>query len=307
MSSAANIIEKTIPVTANVTLGVTLLLVGIVTYYVIPLALLPLSPWYGLLLIPAVLTTTTNWSLIHEAIHGHFSESPALNDGFGRLSGVLFGAPFETLKFGHLLHHTINGMTDDRPEYYDPTKQSRTAASVIFYPRLLFGLYAIEVVGAFACLLPRAVLERLVRLFPSEGGDVRAARYLLEPARLWAIRVDAAFAIALMALAFWCYGRYWPMLALAIFARGFLISFADNGYHYGAPLGQGQRSAYNLRLAGSSAILHFNLHQTHHRHPNLPWNALPDAFAADGDAYDAPYFRTMLKQLGGPVDYSTKN
>ncbi|HEY1709117.1 MAG TPA: fatty acid desaturase [Rhizomicrobium sp.] len=293
-----------IPVAANMALAAFLWAVGLFVYFGVP-ALLPLSPWFALLLVPAVLTTTTNWALMHEAIHGHFNRSARVNDAFGRISGILFGAPYETLKFGHLLHHSINGTPDDRPDYYDSAKQSRLAAALVFYPRLMFGLYAVEAIGAFACLLPRSVLKKLTALFPGETGEERATRYLLEPRRLRAMRFDALATIALMALAFWCYGHFWPLLALAILSRGVLISFADNGYHYAAPLGQGARAAYNLRLPGGAAILHFNLHQVHHRHPNLPWSALPQAFAADADRYDGRYFATMASQLKGPVDYTT--
>jgi fatty acid desaturase len=245
---------------------------------------------------------------MHEAIHNNFHPDGRINNAFGRINGILFGAPYETLKFGHLLHHSINGTPPDRPEYFEPAKQSRLAASLIFYPRLMFGLYAVEVIGAFAVFLPRSFLQKkLTPLFPSESGEDRATRYLLDPRRLTQIRIDAAITIALIALALWCYGAAWPLLALAILARGVLISFADNGYHYEAPIGQGARAAYNLRLAGGAAILNFNLHQVHHRHPNLPWRALPAAFADDQDTYDGKYFRTMARQLRGPVDYSTLN
>jgi len=294
-----------IPVAANTALAAFLWAVNLCVYYVIPLALIPLSPWYALLLIPAILTTTTNWSLMHEAIHSHFNPSALINDAFGRISGILFGAPYETLKFGHLLHHSINGTPPDRPEYFDPTKQSRAIATLIFFPRLLFGLYAVELIGAFYVLLPRRMLIPITKAFPGDSGPERAERYLLEPSRLNSIRVDAVLTIALMALAFWCYGAAnWWMLALAILARGMLISFADNGYHYEAPLGRDARAAYNLKSGFGIAILHFNLHQVHHRHPNLPWNALPGAFANDADTYDGPYLRTMARQLRGPVDYS---
>jgi fatty acid desaturase len=291
---------------ANAVLALVLWATGLFVYYALPLALLPLSPWFALLLIPAILTTTTNWSLMHEAIHSHFHPDARINNGFGRISGILFGAPWETLKFGHLLHHSINGTPPDRPEYFEPQRQSRFAANAIFYPRLLFGLYAVEVIGAFFCLLPRSILAKVTPLFPGEIGPQRAERHLLQPDRLAHIRLDALLTIAAMVLAFWCYGAAWPLLLAAVFARGVLISFADNGYHYAAPIGAGARAAYNLRLPGGAAILNFNLHQVHHRHPTLPWNQLPRAFAADADTYDGPYFRTMARQLRGPIDYSLK-
>lgn len=305
MGTAGETLDRTIPVTANAAIAALLWATGLFVYYALPLALLPLSPWYALLLIPAIASTTTNWALMHEAIHGHFNGNPRINEAFGRISGILFGAPYETLKFGHLLHHSINGTPPDRPEYFEPQKQSRLTASLIFYPRLLFGLYAVEVIGAVYCLLPRRALMPITKAFPGDIGPQRAERHLLAPQRLTQIRIDALATIAALALAFWCYGAAWPLLLAAVFARGMLISFADNGYHYAAPIGQGARAAYNLRLGGGAAILNFNLHQVHHRHPNLPWTHLPKAFAADADTYDGPYFRTMAKQLKGPIDYAT--
>lgn len=267
--------------------------------YLIPM-LLPAHPWAGLLLIPCILTTTTNWSLIHEAVHGQFNPDPRINQAFGRLAGILFGAPFETLRYGHLLHHTINGTLPDRPEYADLDAPWWKRA-LLFYPRLCFGLYLTELLASLACLLPRSVLVRATSIFPGEDGAVRAERYLLKPERLREIRIDGALALLLLGGAFWSYGTYWPLLVLALVVRGFLISVADNGYHYGAPVGRSVRAAYNLHLSFGALILNFNLHEVHHRNPTLPWIALPDAFVADRDHYDDGYFSMMGRQFKGPL------
>jgi fatty acid desaturase len=292
--------DAAIPVRLNVFLVLLFLGIGLFQLFVLPAFLLGRSAWWALLLVPCVLSTTANWSLIHEAIHRLLAPSFRVNELCGRALAVFFGAPFETLRFPHLLHHHLNGAVADRPEHYAPSERTPMAAARHYYPNLVIGIYTAEITVTFACLLPRPVLHRMVRLLPT-ASDMRAESYLLKPERLTRMRFDAVAAIALYAFAFLCYGAWWPLLALALAARCVLVSVADNGYHYGAPLDAGPRSAYNLELPFAAAILNFNLHRTHHLHPALPWTALPSAFAADRDGYDHGYFSAMLRQFRGPI------
>ena len=283
-------------------LVMALLCLGTFQLFVLPRVLLPVSPWWGLLLIPCVLSTTTNWSLIHEAIHRLLSPDHRLNDAFGRVLAAFFGSPFELLRFPHLEHHRLNGTVADRPEHYECARLTRGEARLRYYPKLVVGIYMAELAGTLICLMPDFVLRRVVRLFPKANeDDDRAETYLLQPGRLAQFRFDACCVIVLYAAAFLCYGPYWPFLALSIVARGVIVSIADNSYHYGAPLGAGPRSAYNLKLPGGAAVLHFNLHRVHHLHPTLPWSGLPAAFEADADKYDVGYASAMLRQFRGPI------
>jgi fatty acid desaturase len=246
--------------------------------------------------------TTTNWSLIHEAIHSLLAPSQKTNDLYGRALSILFGAPFFLLRYPHLQHHRINGTIEDRPEYYDSAKRSRWVAAIRYYLNLLFGIYAVEIAGTFLCLTPRSVLRRVAQLFPkAHPADNSAELFLLKPERLAQIRFDAVLVLLFYATSFWLYGRYWWLLALALAARGILVSVADNSYHYGASLGSGPRSAYNFRFPLGAGILHFNLHRIHHMHPALPWIGLPAAFAADKDRHDIGYVSAMLVQFRGPI------
>ena len=291
-----------IPIRLNMALVATFVAIGVFQLLLLPEMLLHFGLWWALLLVPCVLATTTNWALIHEAIHRLLAPDLRLNDFCGRSLAIVFGAPFESLRFPHLLHHHLNGTVADRPEHYEDTRQSRVSAVLRYYPSLLMGIYAVEVAGTIACLFPRPVLVHIVRRLPkAHDGDTRAEVYLLQPERLRQLRTDACAAIALYALAFWLYGASWPLLALSILARGALVSVADNSYHYGATLGAGARSAYNLRFRAGAGILHFNLHRVHHLHPTLPWSALPEAFEADNDQHDIGYASAMLRQFRGPI------
>jgi fatty acid desaturase len=264
-----------------------------------PLALTALLP---------VLAIVPHWAAIHEAVHGHLLPDRRANEAAGRLLAILFLAPFAALRFGHLSHHALNARATERPELYDPKSTSRLKAALAFYPRLLGGLYLFELASGPLSLLPRRVLRPIVRRVFYEGSpearDIpeRAERRLLEPAVLRAIRVDALLVLALLALSFALYGEAWPVLALALLGRAFLVSLMDNAPHYGGPLadpGQG----YDLRAPRllSLLVLHTNLHGTHHRHPGLPWTALPAAHAADGGRFDGHYLLRPWRQLAGPI------
>jgi fatty acid desaturase len=291
-----------IPWRLNIVLVGIIAALQCVQLFVLPLWLLPADGWWALVLFACVLSTTTNWSLIHEAIHRLLAPSTRANETYGRLLAILFGAPLEILRFAHLLHHQLNGTAADRPEHFETARTSRARAAIRYYPYLVFGIYGAEIAGTIASLMPRSALERMTCLFPAEhGADTRAAAYLLQPKRLLELRFDASAVILIYGFSFWCYGRFWPLLALSIVARGILVSVADNSYHYGAPMAAGAGSAHNLKFSFGSGILHFNLHRIHHAHPNLPWIRLPDAFHADGEQYDGGYVSALLRQFRGPV------
>lgn len=270
------------------------------------------GPWSWWLIPVFVLATISHWALIHEAVHGHLHRSRGVNEAVGRLLSILFLAPFDGLRFGHLSHHALNARAVDRPELYDPARRSRAAATVQYYFRLLCGLYLVEVASGPLSLLPRRMLRPVVRgLFyegEPEAGPMadRAERVLLAPATLRRLRVDALVILMLISLAFWVHGSAWPVLVGAILGRAFVVSLMDNAPHYqGALADPGQ--GYDLRAPGPLAplVLNTNLHGTHHRHPYLPWHALPEAFRRDGGTYAGSYLLRPWRQLRGPVPLDT--
>lgn len=266
------------------------------------------GPWSWWLVPVFVLATIPHWALIHEAVHGHLHRSRRVNEAAGRLLSILFLAPFDGLRFGHLSHHALNARAVERPELYDPARRSRATATLEYYLRLLCGLYLAEVASVPLSLLPRRMLRPVVRRVFYEGepeaGPMadRAERVLLAPATLRRLRTDALAILALVGLASWTYGPGWPVLLVAILGRGFVLSLMDNAPHYRGELadpGQG----YDLHAPEplASLVLNTNLHGTHHRHPNLPWNALPKAFRRDGGSYAGSYLLRPWRQLRGPV------
>lgn len=292
---------------ANLTLAGVLVLLMLFQYFALPLWLLSRDAAWGWLL-PIALTTTTYWALVHEAFHGTLHPDPRVNTRLGRLLAVLFAAPYWPLRFGHLSHHALNGKPSDRPDLYDPGRCSPARARFLFYLRLFIALYAVELAASFLSFLPRRRLERVIRSIYYEGNpDARrlpdlAVKHLMERRRMRQVRVDGALIWVVLIGAFACYGWNGWMLLLALLGRGFLISFMDNALHYGGPVADVQQ-AYNgwlPRWAGP-LVLNFNLHRTHHVHPNLPWTALPRAFADGKQVFHGHFLALPLRQLRGPI------
>lgn len=302
--------DADIPTAVNAGLATLVIGANLACGLVLPLVLLPASPYWLLLLVPFTALTVAHWGLIHEAVHGHLHPGRRANEALGRVLGILFGGSFAVLRFGHLSHHSLNSRPSDRPELYDPAAVPRPRATVVYYLRLLWGIYLAETLSALACFLPRRPLARLVRRLFYEGNEdargmaERAERQLLGPRQLARIRLDSGLALAWLALCLALYGSAFWAYGLAIVGRGLVVSFMDNAPHYGGEVedpGQGYDMAAP-RLA-APLIMNTNLHGTHHRHPNLPWTALPAAHAAAGTGYAGSYFAVPLRQLKGPIPH----
>ena len=296
-----------IPVKANVAISAGLIALSLLLYVGIPLWILPTSPWlaFGLAAM-IVLATTTFWAIIHEAIHAKIHPSSRWNDAMGRILCIFFGSPFQLLRFGHLMHHKFNRSPIDRSEVVELDAVRSRAGSLNYYVKLLAGLYLLELIASPLSLGSKRIFSKIVMgAFGAEAPDGRTMRVaaqaqILENPGYRRIQLDGLIVTLLLAASFWLYGRYWWLLALALLARGFLISFFDNAYHYGNPLDE-ELASYNLRLPklAEKFILNFNMHATHHRYPRMPWSVMPAMFARDGEIYHHGYFSAANRQLNG--------
>ncbi|MEX2298498.1 MAG: fatty acid desaturase [Dongiaceae bacterium] len=283
-------------------------LATLVAFLALPLWLLPLDPWWGLVLIPIALMSNSFWALHHEAIHGNFHGDRRINNRAGRVMAILLGSSFRVLQFAHLMHHRYNRYRLDRPDIYQPQEGSYALAKLRYLSELFLLLYLSEVAVPLLCLLPKAGVRRIldfVYRHPDPAvREVRtiADRVFLRDRSLAEIRVDAVLVILVAAIAFVLYGPWWPMLLAFLVARGILISFLDNVYHFATPLDRVD-FAMNLRLPAPLrlAFLNMNMHRVHHHNTSLPWWQLPQHFRSTGDWFDAGLARTALFQLTGPV------
>jgi fatty acid desaturase len=296
-------IEKGLPVALNVSLAFFHTAIHLYQFFVLPLWLLPGNPAWGWTLLPLAFLNNPFWSLLHEAIHDLFHPRRKVNAWFGRFMAICFGAPFCVLRLSHLLHHKLNRLPVEGTEYYDKTKSTKAAAAPGYYFQVLLGLYLVELWSSLFFLLPRAWLKSFKERFiaPQSVSGILMQNWLGAGA-LREIRCDGLLTLGLLSLSFYCYGERWPLLLAMLAARGLLISFLDNVYHYETPVGE-VFYARNLSLNGPLArlLLHFNLHGIHHLNPAIPWIDLPKAFRAQAGKFEGGYFSAALRQLRGPI------
>ena len=301
--------EKELPEKTNLALAAGFAAVQLFQYFVLPLVLLPHSPWWGLLIAPAALLTLPMWALMHEAVHGILLHGRARNDIVGRGLFILFGSPLFFLRFGHLMHHRFNRRPVDLDDGCDPAKECGAARTLGYYFKLFGGTYLQELFIPVLFWLPkRAVAKALNAFLSSDEASYAQVRehaevqLLGDPAALRALRIDTAAIALLFVLAFAAYGAVWWMLASALLLRGFFVSFFDNLYHYGTPTGDRRYALYPATPAWLQRYLfNFNLHYMHHRYPNVPWHRLPALVATDGRRPDMGYGEALLRQIRGPI------
>jgi fatty acid desaturase len=238
-----------------------------------------LTPWLAVPLLAVLIAQHS--SLQHETIHGHPTPHRWLNDAlvFPAL-GLL--VPYDRFRAQHLAHHHDPSLTDpyDDPEsnYLDPAVWSRL-------PRPLRGVLALN-----NTLLGRMVVGPVLGLVWLYRGDFAAWRRG-EPG------IAAAYRRHLLAvtpvLAWLALAGTLPLAAYALAAWGGLAllrirTFLEHQAHERAAA----RSVI-IEDRGPLALLFLNnnFHAVHHAHPNLPWYALPAAYAARRE--------TFLRRNGG--------
>ncbi len=288
---------------ANVRLLVLHTALQLCALFILPLLMLPVSAAWGWLLLPIMALTNPWWSFMHEAIHGVMFVDKQHNRLAGRFHAILFGAPFDLLRWGHLLHHAHSRTVRERSEVYVAGRDSRWRVMFAYYFRLCGGLYLYEVLGGLLWLLPTSAIRRLAaRIAGPENliGELLERGQATEVRR--ALRFDGLVIVALYALAFAAYGQAWWMLLLYLYGRGLLISLVDNAFHYATPLDD-VRFARNLSLPAplSRLLLHFNLHGAHHARTRVPWRDLPASHRQSGQGYQDEWFAAIFRQFGGPI------
>ena len=292
-----------IPATINLCLAAFHAALNLYQFLFLPLWLLPADPAWAWTLLPLALLNNPFWSLIHEAIHDLFHPNRSSNALFGRLLAILFGSPFQILRLSHLLHHKLNRTPAEGTEFFDRGKSSKAAAAPGYYLQILGGLYLVEVFSPLAFFLPRSWIKRFKeRSLAAQSVSAILVQNWLRDETLREIRIDGLWTVGWLSLGFYCYGEHWPLLVAVLAARGLLISFLDNIYHYQTPVSD-IFYAKNLALPrlAEMLLLHFNLHGIHHVNPAIPWIGLPRVFHAQAGRFQGRYFSAALYQLRGPI------
>lgn len=246
-----------------------------------------------------------HYGLMHETIHGHLFGNDQVDRPIGRTLGILLGLPWETMRFGHLAHHSQNRHSFDRPEALR-SGQNRLVAALIYYFGLVIGLALSYALMPLLVLLPvsttKWVVNRMDRGPDTDALRAVALRVFTNMKRRNSIRCDLVAVFVLFGLAVWLWGAWWPLFAGCIAARWSVISLLDNAPHYAMPLTSGL-DARNTRLPLLARVLvmNGNYHGAHHHAPQLRWHELPAEFARSGAPLEGGWLAAVLRQFRGPV------
>lgn len=258
------------------------------------------NPWVLLMVAALIPASIVHWGLIHEAIHKHLDPLPGANEHLGRALGVLMGASFHVLRFGHLMHHKLN-----RDWHSERITQAGWRPKLNYYFHLFAGLYLGEfIISLMFTFLPRRRFMQIARAsFLHHYPEVAVAgeRFFYERGHVRMVRQDMLMSLALFGGAALLYGKQWPLLLLFFAVRAMVISFLDNVYHYETPA-DNSKAGKELQLPPllSKALLHSNYHETHHLNPHVPWRALPATHAAQARPFDGAWLSHAAMQLRAP-------
>jgi fatty acid desaturase len=242
----------------------------------------------------------TLFSLLHEAVHGHFHASRRINEWGGRVAAAFFPTGLAFQRICHLGHHRRNRTDDELFDYVLPG-ESRLVKALQWYGILT---------GVYWLMPPLACLAYLVcpALFRTTfWKDSRLARQTSAQAMLsgfanapeGTIRAEILFTLAMQAIVIRTLGLTaagWLTCHAAFALNWSSLQYADHAWstrdvHDGA---------WNLRVHRivQYLFLNYHHHRAHHQNPHIPWVHLPKYVDLTEDR--PSFLRIYLSMWRGP-------
>lgn len=219
------------------------------------------------------------YAVIHEAEHGILFSNRSVNDTVGTLMALFFPAPFHLIRQGHLGHHLRNRSDDEAFDlYFDGEKAAGKALQ--WYGILTGVFWAVVALGNVVVLFLPFLMKRKYYEFDRPTSALMDS---FNPAYWRLIRLEALLAIVLHVGVIVGLGIPPLQYLLVYLGFGFMWSSIQYVHHYGTER-HVTRGARNLWLFPGldQLLLNHNWHLTHHKHPTVPWLALP-AIGRDED------------------------
>jgi fatty acid desaturase len=232
-------------------------------------------PWWVLLPAGAYLVAL-HGSLQHEVTHGHPTRWSAVNRALV-LPSLWLWIPYPLYRATHLAHHDDGNLTtpgiDPESYYVTPDEWRR------------LGALARAVLWLNNTLLGRLSIGPAVALFRLASWEIgRLRRGGVGPV----LKDWAGHAVAVTLVLAWVVGvcgmPLWAYLALFVYpgiSLSLIRSFLEHQAH---PIVDRRTVIVESGPLFALLFLNNNLHVVHHRHPGLPWYALPAAYRRDREA-----------------------
>lgn len=225
------------------------------------------------------LVNNTNFSLLHEAVHGILNSNRRRNEMLGIFAGAFFPTSFTLQQYFHLGHHCRNRTDAEMFDLYYPTDNlwikrfviyampagiywfSAAAANILFLflPSLLSWRWLRE-----SALMKHSGFESMLSGIPDTARMLKKIRLqivmilLLQVGMIWVLQIHPVAWLA----CYWVFGMIWGSLQYTDHA------FSPRDVRYGA---------WNLKvdLVTRWIFLNYHFHLVHHIYPCLPWIYLP--------------------------------
>jgi fatty acid desaturase len=225
------------------------------------------------------LINNTNFSLLHEAVHGILNSHRRRNEVLGVIAGAFFPTSFTLQQYFHLGHHCRNRTDAEMFDLYYPTDNLWIKRFVIYaMPAGIYWLSAASANVLFLFLPPLLSWRRLREsaLMKHSGFDsmlsgipdtarmLRKIRFQIilvlgfQAVTIWLLKIHPVAWLA----CYWVFGMIWGSLQYTDHA------FSPRDIRYGA---------WNLKVDPLTRwiFLNYHFHLAHHIYPFLPWIYLP--------------------------------
>lgn len=261
-------------------------------------------PWLIAAALVFSYVNNTIFSLLHEAVHGHFHARRAVNEWSGRLLAAFFPTGLTFQRICHLGHHRRNRTSAELFDYLRPD-DNRLLKYLQWYG-VLTGVYWLA--SPLGCLLyfccPWLLGLRMFQPASQFGRQTSTAAMLsgFEGAPGAKIRLEIALGFSLQAAAFWLLDLSlagWLVCYAAFAVNWSSLQYADHAWsaldvHEGA---------WNLEVNPlvQALFLNYHHHKAHHQNPQVPWLHLPEY--VDFSAPRPSFLRIYLSMWRGPRRY----
>jgi fatty acid desaturase len=240
-----------------------------------------------------------HFSLMHEAVHGVFSEDRTRNDLFGTLSAPAFPTSFTLQKIAHLGHHRRNRTDEELYDYYLPN-QSRALRNFQLYAGNLLGFYwaCIPVSNLIYLIAPWMYKSR--RFIEGPARHLGFEPYIREIAQYSGLRIwsECMLALTYQVLLWWMLDLSWQGWLLCYWAFALHWSALQYVDHAWSPRDV-VHGAWNLKVLPitRALALNYHYHLAHHRHPQAPWVHRPGLVKAE--EAQPTFWRIYFRLWGG--------
>ena len=220
----------------------------------------------------------TIFSLLHEAVHGHFHPDRRINEAAGRLLASFFPTGLSFQRICHLGHHRRNRSDAEVFDYVLPG-ENRWVKTLQWYGILTGVYWLLSPLGCLVYLLWPGAFR-----LPARFGDSRLLRQTSAAAMVSGFDGAPERTLRLeILLSFLLHGAYVVVLDLtwagwltcyAAFAINWSsLQYADHAF----TVRHVHDGAWNLRVPRPVELLflHYHHHKAHHQNPQVPWLHLP--------------------------------